>query len=485
MLNETRKLISHSAVYGIGNVLTKAVVFFLIPLYARKLQPQEYGIVGLLELVELFGKAILIFGLGQALLRFINEYKSRHAEHVLVSSFLTFLLLANFLVLGILFFIPAPFVRQILVLTPDNVLYFRYILIVIFSTIFQGIFLVILQAEEKTVWYALYTFTNFLLLVLLNIYKVGLRNEGILGIVQSKLYVSLLGLVIVSVFFVKRFKFNFSFTVLKEGLRYGFPLVFVATSLTVLTIADRYFLKIFRGMEEVGIYSMTYKFGMILNMVLITPFRTAFLPFIFRQSNRPDVKKMFRKYLTYFMYVGFILFLGLSLFAREIQLFVTTTEYLSGYILIPVITFSYFLFGIRMMFTAALGITKKTQVVAYSAVTGALLNILLNILLIPSYGMMGAAIATLLSYLFITGTTYIAAQHWYPINWDWVRNFKLCIIGLGIFFLSLLLNFQNIWLSLLWKLVLFISFPVILYIFKFYKEEELEIFMNFYRKIKF
>ena len=474
MLLETKQLISKSSIYSIGNIFVKLVAFILIPLYARKLLPAEYGIVALLELVELVGKTVLTFGLTQSILRFLIHYKSEKKEHELFFSSYVFLFIINTIILGFLYLFPERLVENILSLSPENILYFRYVLIIIFSGLFQSIFVIILQAEEKAFYFITYSLFTFLLLIGLNIYKVAYLNEGVLGIVESKLYVAILNFIIVNIYFFYRFRPKYSYSILKESFSYGFPLIFVGVSLTILSLIGRYFLKIFRDIDEVGIYSMTYKFGMIINMILITPFRQAFMPLMFRLADQKDIKRLFRNFLTYFLFIGFMFFLAFSLFAREILILVTSPQYVRGYVILPLIAFSYLLFGIRIIFVGALSVNKKTKIIAYSTVAGALLNIGLNILFIPGWGMIGAAIATLVSYLFITIASYIPLQKMYVINWDWTRAGKITVTGFVLYAVSLLFTIKNIYFSICWKAILFISFPVILYFSHFFYKSELE-----------
>ena len=483
MLLETKQLISKSTIYSIGNVLVKLVAFILIPLYARKLIPAEYGVVALLELVELLGKTVLTFGLTQSILRFLIQYKSKNKEHELFFSNYIFLFFMNIIILGIFYLFPERLVNNLLSLTPENILYFRYVLIVIFSGIFQGIFIIILQAEEKAFHFIAYSLVTFLLLIGLNIYKVAYLNEGVLGIIESKLYVAIVNFIIVNGYFFWRFRPKYSYQVLRESFSYGFPLIFVGISLTLLTVIGRYFLKIFENIEEVGIYSMTYKFGMIINMILITPFRQAFLPLIFRLSTQQDIRKLFRNFLTYFLFIGFLFFLIFSLFARELLIIVTSPQYVRGYIILPLIAFSYLLFGIRIIFVGALSVKKETKIIAFSTVSGAVLNIGLNLLFIPWWGMVGAAVATLMSYLFITITSYIPLQKVYFIQWDWKRAGKIILTGFSLYAISLLVTIENIYFSIIGKAILFLLFPLILYLTNFFYKSELESIKLEFRKI--
>ena len=474
MKSETRQLFSTSTIYSVGNILVKLVAFILIPLYARKLVPEEYGIIAILELTELIGKTIFVFGLGNSVLRFFVSYKTENKENEFIFSILSFLLISNMFLLGLIYRFPQVFVQNLLSYSSENVLYFRYILVVIFVGVFQRIFITLLQSQGKALQYILFMLINFLLLIGLNIYKVGILDQGVQGIVESKLYVAILNFVVINIYFLFKFRPKISISVLIESLRFSLPLIFVGISLTIMTLADRYLLKILRDMTEVGVYTMAYKFGMVMNMVLIVPFRQAFFPLMFKLFDKQDVKKIYIKFFSYFLVTGAFIFLIISVFAKEILIIATSKNYIGGYVIIPFITFSYLLLGLRDIFVNVLASRKETKVIAYITILGAIINIILNLLFIPFWGFLGAAVATLISYMVIFGVTYYYQQKSYYINWDWKRARILFVTSLGLYLLSLITFFTNSYYNLIWKFVLIMSFPMILYFVGFFKEQELD-----------
>lgn len=474
MLPETRQLLSKSAVYSLGNILIKLIAFLLIPLYARKLVPDEYGVVAILELVEILGETLLSFGLANSILRYYVTYREQKRANELIFTICIFLLISNSLIVALLLNFPHPLVDIFLTSSPAHLLYFRYTLLVIFSGVFKAILVNIFMAEEKAHYFIAFTLLNFMLLLGLNIYKVGFRNEGVLGIVESKLIVALFNFAIITVYLFVRFRMKFSWATFKESFSYGGPLVFGGISLILLTLADRYLLKELGTMADVGIYSMSYKFGMLINMVLITPFRQALYPLIFRMADQQEIKNVYVKFLTFYLFVGFVFFLAISSFAREILMLFTSPQYFSGHIIVPFITISYFLFGVVTIFIGIIATGKKTTIIAYSTLAGAAVNILLNIYLIPKWGIMAAAVATVAAYGFITVVTFILQQRMYAIQWDWQRIRKITLTAAGIYALTILCNSADLLLAIFTKTLLVLAFPLLLYLWGFFHRAEIE-----------
>lgn len=472
MLKETRQLLSHSAIYGVGNLLIKLVAFVLIPLYARKLLPSQYGLVAMLELMEIFGKTIFCFGLNNAVLRYLSRYKREGRADDLVMSVYSALLVLNLAGMVLLLWWEKPLVSWLLDFSPEHLRYYRLMLVVIFSGVFQMFFLGILQAEEKPVGYSGFLLASFVLLIGLNVYKVGLLNQGVGGVVESKVYVALLNFGVIHLYLFRQYRFRLRWDVLQQSFRYGFPLVFMALAATLLTFADRYLLKALGNLAEVGIYSMAYKFGMIVNMALVTPFRTAFFPLMFRLAEQGDVGNLYRKYHTYFLLAGMALFLALSLFARELMLVFTAPKYLSGYVIVPLIAFSYVLFGLRVIYVNVIATKEKTTVVALSTLFGAALNIGLNLLFIPRWGGMGAAVATLIAYLTIAVTTYIPQQRIQPVDWDWPRAARLFALAGLCLAPAYLMPALSLLAAVLVKAFLLLAFPTLLWMTGFFTPGE-------------
>jgi len=487
--SETKHLFIHTSIYGIGNILIKSVAFLLIPLYAHKLIPQEYGIVALLEFIEQLGKAILPFGLANAVIRFLPFYQKEDKEDIYVVTLFFFLFLINSIVLIFLFIFASKFSSVLLGNEADYLKYFRAILLVIYSGVFQSFFMNVLRAKEKSFLYVIFTLINFLILLGLNIYFVGFKDQGIWGIVSSKLIVAALNFIFIIFYFLGKYKKKTDFALIKENISYGIPLVFVGLAVTLLTLSDRYLLKILSDLSNVGIYSMAYKFGMIINIVLITPFSLAFTPMIFRIAENRKVEDLYSNYFFYFSVICFSFFLFIAFFAKELMQVFTSPQYVIGYKIVPIITFSYILYGLRQFFVSTIALSKKTFIIAIITVMAALVNIIFNLILIPFWGFMGAAIATMVAYLFLFYFTYIPQQKYYPIKWDWSRFYYLVFLTSGLYGLSFLINIINIsFIIIISKILLLISFPILLIKLNFFKSSEKLIihnFINIFMKINF
>jgi len=247
-----------------------------------------------------------------------------------------------------------------------------------------------------------------------------------------------------------------------------------ALAVWVLTWSDRYLLRLLADYTEVGLYDVAYKFGMIVNMVLVAPFRTAWLPFLFQIRESPDAERIYGVVLTYFFAVGMGLFLFLSLFSREIVRLCTTPVYLPTYRAIPLVAFSYLCYGVYFIVDAGVLLAGKTRFYPMITGAGAALNVGLNLWLIPQFGMMGAALATLIAYVFIACAMYWASRICYPIAYERDRLAKILLAGALVMTIGQLFQTDRLSIALPLKGLIWITFPIFLWMFRFFQPEEKE-----------
>jgi O-antigen/teichoic acid export membrane protein len=167
--------------------------------------------------------------------------------------------------------------------------------------------------------------------------------------------------------------------------------------------------------------------------------------------------------------------LGVSLFAREILLvFAQKPEFYVAYKIVPLITIAFIFKGIQYMFLLGFHYVKKTKYIAYIVTIALFVNLGLNFILIPQFGIWGAALTTVISSLLISVISYFVSQKFYPVNYEIGKMFIVFAVGTTLYFVSGLLADVDIYIGIVLKLILFLSFPILLFIFKFFERSELD-----------
>lgn len=480
MITHFKRLSKQTLIYGLGDVIIKAIAFLLIPLYTHRLQPNEYGELSLLQAIEVALPIILSLGFNSAILKVYHDYEDIKEQKIVFSTAVIFVFLTALPILLLLFFNAGHLARLIGFSSPERfTVYLRLILSAVFFNLFRLLSLSIMRAYERGVMFSVINIIHFTMLVSLNIYFVAYKNLKIEGIVWSSFITAVIIFLVVFITIISRMRLKFSKSQLKALFHFGLPLVPGGLASWTLTLADRYLLKFLANTYEVGLYDIGYKFGMIVNMLLVHPFRTAWLPFIFSIQKDPNAKKIYSTTFTYFMLLGCFLCMSISVMAKEIVTLTSAPDYLPGFQAIPLIAVSYLFYGIY--YTVDVGVLIKGKTGIYAIVTwiGAGLDIALAYLMIPHYGMLGAGIAKVISFFLLAVIMYIFTQVYYPIKYELGRVIYMFLLATGLFGLSYLIATPHLWLNILLKMLLLLLFPIILLLTRFFTPREQEVALNF------
>ena len=205
---------------------------------------------------------------------------------------------------------------------------------------------------------------------------------------------------------------------------------------------------------------------------MITAFSIAWTPILFSIVKEDNAKKILANLMTYFFLISFSISLLISMFSEDIVRLISVGEYINSYKIVPLISFSYFLYGIYVFLLSGLMITKKIGNQPVIIGMSVLVNICFNLLLIPRLGYIGAAYATLFTYTVVVIGTYFISQRYYYLNYERARLFKITTLGILIYHISCYKFWNVIYIALFWKLTLFILFYYLLYLWNFFNLKE-------------
>ena len=471
---ELKNVSKNTFIYGMGNVAVKSVTFLFIPLYTHYLSVFEVGIIVLLELLEVLYIAIAPLGIFGALWRFFNPEKKAGREKEFISSNILFIFAVNAVFCTILFFC-ASFISEVYLSASNLTGLVRVHVIVLFMGVSRTVLYTLFRIYEQAFRFITFVFIDFSLLILISLYFVIGLDLGLRGVIYAKVITGSLVLIFVLFYFVKQFGLHYVHKYVVRSLRFGFPLMFNGISLLVLSTSDRFFIKEMISVEASGIYGISYKFGMILNMVFVMPLVQSWLPVLFRLENAPEQKVTYQKIALYYVQIGSLLMLAIVVASKYLLKITTIEEYHYGIIIVPWIAFSYLLFGLQNIFKAGALIHNQTIKMTQYGLLTAGLNIILNMAMIPTLGILGAAIATTLSY-FVLMVLILRLSHKYlHINWLWRK--MIPVILLGMIFSSLgIIDLKELQLNFAKDAVLLLLLPVLMLLLKLVSLKEIKRF---------
>ncbi|MCH8013063.1 MAG: oligosaccharide flippase family protein [Candidatus Marinimicrobia bacterium] len=428
-----------TALYGFGNVLSKFAAFFLIPVYTRYLSTLEVGVLALLEMAEFILITLLPMGMINALWRYLPSADQLEKRRTVATAFWGTLGI-GFIILILLILNRHGF-ASVLSLGESGAIFFLIMSCNVFLFVGSQFILWMMQYDQKPVQYMVISLAKFIGILSFTIYFVIGLEKGIYGVLISKTIVLGMLFIVSSIYVLKTAFIAPRISMLVKMLRYGAPLILVAFVTPVLTFSDRYFLKMFVSLEQIAIYSIAYKFGMLINMLLVVPLQRGWSPMMYRMGIGKDSQVIHKDILFYYAFIGSLLFLTITFFAESILRVFTTDEYLPGVKYIPWVAFAYLVNGFRSFFVAGAALKDKTKSIGKAGFFSIVANLLLNYFLIRQYGVIGAAWSTAISYLLLVLLVFNASQKAIHIDWGLQRLFKLMAITLVL--LGIVINMQN------------------------------------------
>jgi O-antigen/teichoic acid export membrane protein len=473
MFRQLLRFSRHSIIYGLSVAISQVAVFFLIPVYTRYLTPADYGVLEIFQTTALILGVILVMGMTAALFMSYFNYDDEERRKTVVGTAFIFLTGTSFLFLLILMAVAGDF-SSLFFGSVEYTFYFRVIFLTLFFNVGTGIAFSVFRAREESKRYAIFAVIQFLTTVGLNILFVVFLHKGVLGILEGALIAAFLIYCILLRDIVKNAKFSFSIAELKEMLSFGLPLVPAGLAAWIMTMADRYFLQFLSTSQELGLYSLGYKFGMVVQALIVGPFTLAWGPFLWSVAKEKNAKDIYSSIFTYFVLVGTAVALALSVLSKQVLEVMAAPAFYGAYKVIPLIAVSYVLYGCYQILPVGINLEKKTKYLALIVGVGAVVNLGLNYLLIPSYGMMGAAVATLIAYLLLPLGSYFVSERYYPIKYEWGRVAKIVIAAGLVYAGSLFIKNDSAIIAGVLKLLSLLGFPLLLFAFKFFKPEEIQ-----------
>jgi O-antigen/teichoic acid export membrane protein len=337
-----------------------------------------------------------------------------------------------------------------------------------------------MRVQSKSVLFTVSNLVKLSFVLGLTVYFIVVKHTGIIGIYYAQVAGNLLFIVLLSGYVLKNCVIFFSRSIITSMSGYGFPLLLANFAAASLTVVDRYSLNSMALLKYVAIYSLAYKISSVLKLVIVDSVKMALTPMAMQKMNSPDNKRFYSKSM---LYTSFVLMLGImviSLFSFEIiKLISGNRQYWEAFFVVPLLSLSVFFVNMRETTIYALIITKETRIIGINVVIASILNIILNILLIPLLNITGAAIATVLSQFFYWILNYYFSQKKYFIPYELKKVAILFFWGSLISFSGLLLTDMHLLPRLIIKTVCLLSFPFLLYISNFYEQVELQAIKGF------
>ena len=385
--------------------MSRLASFVLLPIYTRYLLPADYGVLALLDLAMGVLSVLLSRGLTVAVLRYHFDANTAAQRNQVWWTGLSFLLVVTTALIVPAWFARSALANMMLGPLPDGSLYYGLALGTLWLNTIGEFPTAELCARKQSGLYVGVALTQLVVNIGLNLYFLMVLQLGVLGILLGNLIAAGIRTAILGGLFVcAQGSYDVAWPLVRQLWQFATPVVISAFLSLLMHQADRYFLRIFLDLEQVGIYSIAYTFGQAINTLVMVPFAAIWDVEIYTIAKKSQAKQIYATVFQYFMYGISIIMLGAALFAQPLLSLMLLPSYAAAAPLIPIVCLAYLFFSLHQHFRVPALLAKRTTQLLPAAIAAAATNIGLNLLLIPGWGVEGAAWASVGTFVVFSFT---------------------------------------------------------------------------------
>jgi len=426
-----RRLATTGAAYTSASILSKLIAVALLPLYTRYLTAADYGAAEVMFAAVVSASILIRLGIIEALLRFYYK-EDEDPARVVSTSFAVLFWLSTAAAL-----VALPFARPISeALLPHPAPDLARISIGgLWVLTLNEYLLTLFRLDERARAFFGVTIANVLVTIAVTVVLVVGQGEGARGLLLGS-YASgavfVVGLILAN---WRRLSLWVDRALLRRLMRFGLPTMPAELTLYLLNFVDRIIIVHTVGLTKAGLYSLAVKFAQAVN-VIVRGFQLAWPPLAYSIRSDAEARRAYATIVTWFIAGCGFLVAGMWLFSRWIVRALAAPEYFPSYEAIGLIATGVTLYALYMVLVVILGRTGRTELNLPATSAALVANVVLNLLLVPPLGIVGAGIALVASYLIVVALMYLFTQRLFPVPYEWSRLGRVvftaaALVGIG------------------------------------------------------
>ena len=410
-----KDFVKEGSIYALAGIAAKGVSLVMIPIFTFYFTTRDFGRIEILYVLSMLTSGLLSWQLGQGLIRYVSQHRNDEKRKLFLgSTALIFTLFAYFIGTLILILL-GPQLLKIFHL--ETQISFKTYILTMMAIFLNGIFSFFgshLQALRKKNQFAISNFIHSLLGILATYLFVIVFDKSINGIFYATIVTVPISIIYQFSVLRNEYQWLFSSAILRQLLAYSLPLVPGALALILLSITDRVMVNYLTNLSTLGIYSVALKFAFGFQ-IIVQGFGMAINPLTFEKHVLPKTQESIGFLLSNYIKLGGIAILIMGMFSREIVYIFTQAPYYNAQYVMPMLFAAIWVQGLSM-FALGLHISKKTLHISLIACVSVLVNILLNLYLIPIFDIKGAALSTLVAMLTNTLLVVYFSKKYFPLH---------------------------------------------------------------------
>ena len=453
----SNQLIKNTTIYALGDIIPRLLGFISFPILTTYLTPADYGIVNYISTLSTFLLVCCFLCTNTYYLVFFYRCENEQTQKKLLGNLSTFIIGFNILI--VLFF--CLFGEYFFSFLDSNIPFYPYIIIGVLTNFF-GIFSILPSALyrllEKPLFLTVLNVSKGLISLVLTMILVIYYDYSALGVLYSTLIVNAIYAILFLYSTRKYIIWNINVAQIKEILIFSLPLVPGSLAYYITTISDRILIDKYLNLTDLGIYSTAATLALILNIFSYGAYK-AFEPFIFKSWGSENFLAVFEKMRNAFIYVLLLGGFSLSLFSKEFFQIMSSVKFNVAFFYVPMIIIGVYSASIKMLYGTVVTANGKTKVNSLISIIGATISIVLNIALLPKFGLISAALVSSFAL-----TTECLILIWYAkLDVERLRPIlSFLLVAVTVLLFLYIININNLIISILIKIIVLIFITILL-----------------------
>jgi len=433
MLDKIKSLSKQTLTYGTSTIIGRFLNFLLVPIYTNIFPPSEYGVVTLVFAYIALLNIFYSIGFESGYFKFASTLEVGDDKQNFTHPYVTIFL--NAFVLSTIILILSDPISGIIALNSEYTSFVRYSALILFFDAIVLIPFAKLRLKNKAGTFAAIKITNIVVNIGLNILLVIVLRMGLVAIFISNLVASFVTFLLLLPVVFKNLSFTYNGRLLDELWKFSLPYIPSGLASNMIIVVSRPIMQYLTDEATIGIFQANLRLAIIMSLI-VQMFEYAWRPFFLNNAKEPNAKQIFSKIMTVFVGFTSLILIVLTFFIDDIikiplpfRAHLIGAKYWGGVYIVPIILLAYIFNGIYINLMVGIYVEKKTKYLPLITGLGAVITIAFNFILIPIWGLTGAALATLTSYLSMAIYIYIVSQKFYPIKYELKKVFTMLLVN--------------------------------------------------------
>jgi len=462
----------NTAIYAVGTSIRRITGFVMLPIYTQYLTPEDYGVVSLLTMVIEIAGVLIGLRISQALFRYYILSETEDEKKKIVSSVLISVFVVSTVGMAIIYFFSGALASIIF-----GTIKYQYELQLFSSTLMLNALIAVglsyIRARQKPVIFVSIGVISLVLQVVLNIIFVVVLEMHVRGVIYSAIISSFIIAITLVTYVLSRVGVCYSRIVVIKLYKFITPLMFAALGAIYVSYADKYFLRVYSGLTDVGLYTLAVRVCSVL-AVAAEAFNLSWGVDRYEVAKMHNAREIYNYFFRLFSVVLVTISAGIVLFADNLFFAMTEPAFYPAASIVPILTMAAIIRIYTVYCNFGLLYKEKTKHMAEASWLKAVIATIGFVALIPAIGIIGAATAIMLANLFEFMWVNKLAIRYYDMELKWQPVVLMYLTGVSFLFCGSFISGVGL-VDFILKLVIYMGLIAFLYFMPIWKDDEREL----------